>query len=171
MGTLIVSVQLKFACIGYTVMCTLPSLQTVERRITSLMKSYRALAKFSKKTKGYLKQCNEFIQKQHQLFDMIADQNHMKTQERLWGVKMTPEDQTFFENQQLSLLVGYCTSFVDRRRELSKKRKIDSLNRPRNEYSEFEVLSTNNTHDLSESEIIDPDYNEEQSSLIKKAKI
>ena len=52
---------------------------------------------------------------------------------------MTPEDQTFHENQKLSLQVGYCTSFVDKQWELSQKQKIDHLNRSRNEYSELSI--------------------------------
>ena len=63
----------------------------------------------------------------------LADEVRIKEQEKLWGVKMVPRDWKFYENQKCNPPIGYCEGFVDRQWELSNKRKMQRLNRSRDE--------------------------------------
>ena len=46
---------------------------------------------------------------------------------------MVPRDLNFYENQKCNLPIGYCEGFVDRKWELCNKRKMQRLNRSRDE--------------------------------------
>ena len=47
----------------------------------------------------------------------------IQCQEKLWNVKMNSDDYNFYENQKLIPQVGFCQSFVDRKRRISHKNK------------------------------------------------
>ena len=75
------------------------------------------------------------------IFDIPADSSSRTTpQEKLWGVKMTPIDDKFNEQQCINLQPGYCSTFVDRKwciTSLRKKYENDVLEKSR---ESFQVL-------------------------------
>ena len=67
------------------------------------------------------------------LFDIKATEEITLYQQKLWRVKMTDLDKKFNEKQKLVPRFGYCSTFVDRKWEISHKRKLNRENRSRNE--------------------------------------
>ena len=72
------------------------------------------------------------------LFDIKATEERTLYQQKLWGVKMTVLDKKFYEKQNLLPCVGYCSTFIDRKWEISHKRKLNSENKSRNESYEYD---------------------------------
>ena len=68
------------------------------------------------------------------------DSSRTTFQEKLWGVKMTPTDDKFYEQQCINLQPGYCRTFVHRKWRiisLRKKHENDILEKSR---ESFQVL-------------------------------
>ena len=113
---------------------------TVEESIRIMDGTYKALKKYSSKTpseKHWTTYCS-FLEQQTNLFDIRALSGRQKYQESLWGAKMSgakmsAAEEDFYKNQKLAPRVGYCSSFVDWKWQLSNKRKIAGANKSRKE--------------------------------------
>lgn len=72
---------------------------------------------------------------------------------------MTMSDWEFYENQQNNPPIGYCQGFVDRRWEMSNRRKMDRLNRSRDEsYHEQTCSSFHADEDMEVPVSSDSEY-------------
>lgn len=99
------------------------SVQVVQKKLKCLFQEYERIKDYahSKKGETYWKDYDLFCSKQDQLFDIIANKNKIKSQEKLWSMKMSSNDYQFYENQKQTPAIGHCTNFVDRKREISQK--------------------------------------------------
>lgn len=149
-------------------------LSTVERHISTLFESYRAIKKFSSKSAGYWKKVNPFLSNVNNLFDICATDQYRVTCEKIWGVKMSADDKLFYENQKKTPPVGYCSSSVDRVWEKSMERKEKRSNRSRIEYYADIKSLTEDDNDLDDENDdlndIDPDFIDEVATECLKRK-
>ena len=59
----------------------------------------------------------------HQLFDIIASDDRIKAQEKIWKIKMTESDYQFHRNMSLVPQGGYCSS-TDNQWKKTEKKKV-----------------------------------------------
>lgn len=91
------------------------------------MSKYRDLKKYptSKKKDKYCQDYDTFSNECARIFDIIGANERIVLQEKIWGVKMSKSNKSFYENQCLVPQVGCSTNFVDRKWEKTQKRKCD----------------------------------------------
>ena len=86
--------------------------KSVQSRLTAYFDKLKYLKDYPKNKKKdmYWKQYSEFVSASKQLFDIIASNDRIKAQEKLWKVKMIEADCQFHRNMLLVPQVGYCSS-------------------------------------------------------------
>ena len=124
-------------CNVYTV-----TYKTVKKKLEDHLQTYHTLRKYdhNKRKDKYWENVETFSGKCKSYFDIRADSSRTTSQERLRGVKMTPTDDKFYEQQCINLQPGYCSTFVDRKWgiiSLRKKHENDILEKSR---EGFQVL-------------------------------
>ena len=108
-------------------------IRSVERDVKTMWESYDTLRKRTKsnKTDTYWEKYTKFSKKQLELFNIVAGKESREAQENVWNLKMCPNDWTFYNMQKEVPRRGFCTSFNDRKWELSAKRKAKRESRSR----------------------------------------
>ena len=94
---------------------------TVQKKIKAIVKEYRSIKNYPQKKYGqiYWTRVETFVKTCRKIFDIKGSSQRIKDQERLWGVKMTDEDENFHENQCKVPQVGYCSTFIGRKWQIS----------------------------------------------------
>ena len=108
-------------CNIYTV-----SRKTVKKALEKLKSDFKCLYHYpnAKKTNSYYIKSQTFIANTNRLFDIkVNDDIRKRSQEKLWGVKMTSVEEKFYLNMCKVPQVGQCSSFVDRRWAIQNARK------------------------------------------------
>ena len=100
-------------CNVYTV-----TYKTFKKKLEDHLQTYRTLRKYD-----HNKHVETFSGKCKSTFDIRADSSRTTSQEKLWGVKMTPTNDKFYEQQCINLQPGYCSTFVDRKWHIISLRK------------------------------------------------
>ena len=120
--------------------------QWVRVKIVKMFDNYKKLKKFCS-SDTYWKQFDESRKTQNSLFDIRTSEDETAKQGKLWGVAMTTTDWEFYENQKRQPRIGYCTSYTDRKWQLSVKRKESCQNQSRDENFNFSAISTLDTNE------------------------
>ena len=82
--------------------------------------------------------------------DIKASYARTKHQEKLWGVKMTEAENTFYLNQKLTPRKGYSTSYTDRKWKDERKRKRQHRSRDENAHFEKGKVDTSSDDEAGE---------------------
>lgn len=53
----------------------------------------------------------------------VTNTPRLRMLEQIWNVKMSEDDNQFYENQKLTPPIGYCSTYTERRWKLSNDRK------------------------------------------------
>ena len=95
--------------------------KTVKKKLEDHLQTYRTLRKYdhNKRKDKYWENVETFSGK----FKSIFDSSRTTSQEKLWGVKMTPTDDKFYEQQCKNLQAGSWSTFVDRKWHVISLRK------------------------------------------------
>ena len=151
------------------------SVPTVNRKIDELHELYRKLQKFKSKSQGYWTTHEQLFGILNSLFDVIGHSAQIKSQEKLWGPRMIKRDWTFYNNQSQNPPLDFCTSYADRKWKISNQRRLNSLNRSRDENFDFSTMSDADLEisgiddlDSSTKEIIDEDYSVAEPATKKR---
>ena len=84
-------------------------------------KSYPTSKKKDKNWNDY----EEFVKSCHMIFDIkYKTEERRVMQERLWNVKMTKDDEQFYQKMCQVPQSGYCSTFIDRKWQKTAKRKL-----------------------------------------------
>lgn len=120
----------------------------------------------------YWKRLDDFDLLFNTLFDIKGSNEIIISQEKLWNVKMTPDDIIFYENQRLNPPIGYCTSFVNRKWKIQNERKLQDKARREaafekaNEHEEsMNTVIIDECEEMS-CEDTDDDFQDENNSYV-----
>ena len=109
-----VEYNVTFDLINHWIKCNVytQTRKSVQSRLTAYFDKLKYLKDYpkNKKKDTYWKQYSEFVSASKQLFDIIASNDWIKAQEKLWKVKMIEADYQFHRNMLLVPQDGYCSS-------------------------------------------------------------
>ena len=116
--------------------------KTVKKKSVDHLQTYRTPRKYDHNNRKdkYWENVETFSGKFKSIFAIRADSSRTTSQEKLWGVKMTPTDDKFYEQQCINLQAGSWSTFVDRKWRiisLRKKHENDVFEKSR---ESFQVL-------------------------------
>ena len=118
------------------------SIRSVEYSVEKLAGEYDRIKKWAKKTDQYWQNFDKFCANQQSVLDIIAPTTELRqAQEKAWKLKQCEKDRLFYEAQKEFPRRGYCSSFTDRKWQLSAKRKESRESRSRNERYDDDVLN------------------------------
>ena len=116
--------------------------KTVQKLLDDKLSKLKHLKDYPKQRKGdtYWKEYSLFISECKQLFDILGDNERIKRQEKLWGIKMTEKDWLFYENMKFERQIGYYGPEDPKwaKTELRKQKTQANLRKRKAEAAEYE---------------------------------